>query len=321
MRRWLTVVTTGLLAAALPAMALGAVLWSLTISPQTATQGQPKVFSLTATNHDGSTKIGCLEVDLPASFVILSLGTPNASNGDSWDSSPSGANSVEVQSDDGGGRLDDGESVTFTITSRPTAAGTFSWTNHAHVSHACDGGTIPGSSLTVTVAPSGSTPTPVPTPVATPPPTPKPGSTATPRPAATPFSTPGPGAATPSGSPTPTPAASRTPDASSSERPSTPAPGTLPGGPGTGGSNDLRLAPLGDSPNGGADSIGTGLDILAMLDGQFVWFVPGAAVGVPGLLVIAFVGLQALGAMVWIPATRRLSGEDERTGRRPLRPA
>ena len=76
------------------------------------------------------------------------------------------------------------------------------------------------------------------------------------------------------------------------------------------------MAPLDNSAGGGStDSLGTGLDVLAMLDGQFVWFVPGALVGGPGLLVMLFVALQAVGAMAWIPATRRLGGDDKR--RRP----
>ncbi len=83
----------------------------------------------------------------------------------------------------------------------------------------------------------------------------------------------------------------------------------------------MRMAPLSDSPSGATNDLGTGLDILALLDGQFVWFVPGAAVGVPGLLVIAFVALQGLGAMAWIPAMRRFGGDDRQTRRRPLRPA
>lgn len=318
MRGWAIVLATGMLTAALPVVAFGAVLWSLTVSPQTATQGQSTVFSLTATNHDSSKKIGCLEVDLPASFVILSVGTPNASNGDSWVSGPSGGNSVEVQSTDGGGRLDDGQSVTFTITARPSAAGTFSWTNHAQTGQDCDGITTPGTALTVTVAPSGPPPPPTPAPTATPKPA------ATPIPTPRPASTPTPGASVPPTGASPTPEATdpaSQPEGSGSERPFTPAPAPSSGGTGTGGSNDLRLAPLADSPDGATDSFGTGLDILAMLDGQFVWFVPGALVGGPGLLVIIFVALQAVGAMAWIPATRRLSGEDERTGRRPLRPA
>jgi len=40
-----------------------------------------------------------------------------------------------------------------------------------------------------------------------------------------------------------------------------------------------------------------------------VWFVPGAAVAVPGLLVVLFIALQAVGALAWVPAVRRMSGD------------
>ena len=70
------------------------------------------------------------------------------------------------------------------------------------------------------------------------------------------------------------------------------------------------MAPLDGSADGSADDLGYGVDVLAMLDSPFVWFVPGAAVGAPGLLVILFVGLQAVGALAWIPAVRRMGGED-----------
>jgi hypothetical protein len=59
-----------------------------------------------------------------------------------------------------------------------------------------------------------------------------------------------------------------------------------------------------------------------MINGPFTWFVPGAAVGVPGLLVILFAALQALGVLAWIPAVRRMGDDDDRRrGRRRRRPA
>jgi hypothetical protein len=72
----------------------------------------------------------------------------------------------------------------------------------------------------------------------------------------------------------------------------------------------LRVAPLGDAAGGAADDLGAGVDVLALLDGPFMWFVPSAAVGAPGLLVVIFVTLQAIGALAWIPAVRRMGGED-----------
>jgi hypothetical protein len=80
----------------------------------------------------------------------------------------------------------------------------------------------------------------------------------------------------------------------------------------------LRVAPLDDSAGGATDIVDAGLNILAMLDGPFVWFVPGAAVGVPGLLVIAWIALQAVGALAWIPAVRRMGGDDRRRRRSRL---
>jgi hypothetical protein len=56
-------------------------------------------------------------------------------------------------------------------------------------------------------------------------------------------------------------------------------------------------------------------DLLGLLGEPFEWFVPGAVVGVPGLLVLLFVALQALGVLAWVPAVRRLGGDDRQ--RRP----
>ena len=75
------------------------------------------------------------------------------------------------------------------------------------------------------------------------------------------------------------------------------------------------MAPLSDAADGATTDLDMGLNILAMLDGPFVWFVPGATVGLPGLLVIAFVVLQGVGALAWIPAMKRLGGDDRRNNR------
>jgi hypothetical protein len=47
-----------------------------------------------------------------------------------------------------------------------------------------------------------------------------------------------------------------------------------------------------------------------MLAGVGMFAVPAAVLGGPGLLLILFVTLQAVGALGWIPAVRRLRGED-----------
>jgi hypothetical protein len=66
-----------------------------------------------------------------------------------------------------------------------------------------------------------------------------------------------------------------------------------------------------DGAPAGADA---GIELSGLLEVDFVWFVPAASVAVPGLLVIVWVLLQAIGALAWIPAVRRMSQED--AGRR-----
>ena len=62
--------------------------------------------------------------------------------------------------------------------------------------------------------------------------------------------------------------------------------------------------------------MGLGTEVFALLEGPLVWFVPGAVVGGPGLLILLFIALQAAGAIAWIPAVRRMSGEPIPVGRR-----
>jgi hypothetical protein len=52
-----------------------------------------------------------------------------------------------------------------------------------------------------------------------------------------------------------------------------------------------------------------GLELLGLLEGDYVWFVPAASVALPGLLVILWVLLQAIGALAWIPSVRRMAEE------------
>jgi len=43
-----------------------------------------------------------------------------------------------------------------------------------------------------------------------------------------------------------------------------------------------------------------------------VYAVPAAAIAVPGLVLLIWLGMQTIGALAWIPAVRRLRGRDDR---------
>jgi hypothetical protein len=59
------------------------------------------------------------------------------------------------------------------------------------------------------------------------------------------------------------------------------------------------------------------LDLGAMeidfLGGVEIWSVPAATLGVPGIVLLVWVALQGVGALAWIPAVRRLRGDQEPT--------
>ena len=268
-------------------------LWTLTATPLVATAGQPTTFHMLAANLAGP-PAGCVNVEIPSSFVIQAAGNVVASDGTAWVAAVVGS-WVEVTAVSGIDFLDPLESVSFDIQLLPTQAGAWSWNNHIHVPSQCTGTAYYGVPVTVVVAPA-IVPTPVPTPIPTLPPlpTPRPDPTATPTASSAPTSTPRP-------SPTPQPVAVA--------GPTSPTDGTGPVG---------RLADLGGA---GTGSIGLGANVVALLDAPLVWFVPGAAVGVPGLLVLLWIGLQAVGALAWIPAVRRMSGDPVATRRRRRRPA
>lgn len=341
-RRLAPVAATLLLGAAMPSVTEGALSWTLAASPQTVPVNVATTFTLTATNHDLVGFLGCVEIDVASSFVILSAGDPAASNGSDWTATVVGQRVTAASGPSG--RLAAEESVTFTIAARPTAAGSWSWPNHAHVSSECSGGEEPGTPITVSVvAPNTPTPAPTPSPAPTPPPaavTPAPTAAVTPaptpvrtlqsRPTATPTARPAARQSAPAA-----PAAASPTEAGDPEEPSgggvaaaSAAPSVRPS-PGSPGEPASAPDPASESPVIGSpsvqvrapvsDELGEGLrlgiEVLALLEGAHVWFVPAAAIGVPGLLVLIWVALQALGVLVWIPAVRRMSNDDSRRRR------
>ncbi len=315
MRRWRIALAAGLLAAGLPAMAQ-ALIYTFVATPLIVAVGDVTDYTFTFTNlGPGSPGVRCVEVLFPDELWISGVGTPVASNGRPWSAGLQGQWVLAVGSG-GGARLRSGESVTFTVTALATSAGAFTFENHTHSTTACDDANNEGIPALVTVLPAA-TPTPSPTPTPTPKPTPVPTPKPTPDPTARPTPEP-----TPEVTASPTPSATPTREASATERPSAPPPSASPST--SGGVPPVRVAPFDDGANGVTNDLGVGVDVLGLLDNPFEWFVPGAPVALPGLLVILFVLLQAVGALAWIPAVRRMGDDDDdrhrRERRRPTTP-
>ena len=80
----------------------------------------------------------------------------------------------------------------------------------------------------------------------------------------------------------------------------------------------------GTAPTGGATDVKPRIDVdearldlgltsFSVFGGISIWSVPAATLGVPGILLIIWVSLQAIGAMAWIPAVKRLRGDEPTT--------
>ncbi|HEY6609073.1 MAG TPA: hypothetical protein VI277_07760 [Candidatus Limnocylindria bacterium] len=314
-------VVAALAAMSAPALtSANVIVYTLVALPATAMADLETAFDMTLTNVAGPDDLGCLEVELPAEYEIYSVSDPVASNGRNWSASSDG-NTVVVHANSGGGRLQPLQFATFTIVARPKEAGVTSWSNHAHRSQNCDDEEEIGIPVEVVVVPPLPTPTPVPTAKPTPEPTPKPTPvpTARPTPAPTPQpapATPRPPVVTPVVTPTPVPTpipspqadrspsidATDDPEPSPSDAAAVPPASSPPSDTGTG---TVQVPFRGEEPGGSL-----ALAAASVLAGVSVFAVPAAVLGGPGLLLILFVALQAVGALGWIPAVRRLRGED-----------
>lgn len=330
------------LALGLAAPARAAVLWTLTASPLTVTAGTPTTFTLRASLALLG-DIRCIEVGVPDNFIVTAAAVVGSNAGDSWTSRVVG-NDVWVHVTSGGDRLRFiGHYVDFTITATALSPGSLAWGSHSHDQEDCGGAesllSVPpivlvlGPAITPTPAPTVA-PTPAPTsrptlsplpslaPIALPTPRPSVGVGLPPFPIATPASsspgTPTPGASAPS-SPEQPPAGVGSSSPGSTPRASGPAeesPGVVPvppppGGGGAGAPVEGRIVADQASPGGAAPgAVPVTLGALGLLASIDLWIVPGLLLGVPGLLVVGFVILQAVGALAWIPAIRRLRGQE-----------
>ena len=325
------------LVGAVAAPAAAAVLWTLGVSPLTATQHQATTFTVTATNLNLLDELGCVQVDLPASFSIVSMTTPQASDGEDWLLSRNGQ-AVVVQANGDEDRLGLAEWVRFTVRATPQQAGAFTWSSHGHGDLDCGDGDMIGVPAAVTVLPGAATPTPQPTPTATPNPTPTPMPTPPlPLPTLLPSLPPLPtllpslplASETPAPTDSPRPTLSTEPSGSPGtdpSRPASPGPGDFVSGPGP--SPDLVALPPDitsgprsgsgltvSEPDGAAGTAGSlRVAPFSLLTGIGAWVVPAAVIGGSGLLVLLFVGLQVAGAAIWLPAVRRLRGEAPGSG-------
>jgi hypothetical protein len=328
-RRWLAAAVAAATLVLMPGTASALLFWTLVGTPLVVTANQSTTFTLKATNLDPISRLACVEVELPPSFVIEEAEVVSSSRG-SWSAEVFGQ--LVMIDRESGSRLRMNDYIVFTIQASSTAAGAFTWPNHAHTGDCSDIVPETGVPLAVTVLPAP-TPPPTPSPSPSPTPTPKPTPTPSPRPSLPLPSVPLPSLplptahptpeATPTPSPSPTPAPSRpaespTPDPSPTPGATDPRPGAPPSQPPGPAGDPLGAVQLAPAPTRGFDGQGVDLGAIDLLADVQVWSVPAVAMGVPGLLLIAWVALQAAGVLAWIPAVRRMRGDD-RDRRRPRR--
>lgn len=299
---------------------------------------------------DSSREIGCVVVEVPANFAVEAVSVSAASGGGAWSASRSGnAVRVQASSGGDRLELSEWVRFSVRATPLATGQLAWNSRAYRDVGCSGTGALL-GTPPVVVVTGAAATPTPTPSPVPTPVPTPTPTPVPTPSPTAEPSAvsssppTPRPSSgstASPSAPPSsgadPTRAPGATPgpsDSASGASTEGPRPSAGAGAPGS-----ATPTPAGDpSPSSSADA-GSGsvqppaevprgelplwipgdaeaadvpisLGAWGLVGSIDIWIVPGLILGVPGMLVVAFVMLQAAGALAWIPVVRRLRGEE-----------
>jgi hypothetical protein len=318
------------------ALVMAAIVWTLVASPLVATTGTATTFTLTATNTL-SGRIRCLWVDVPSNFTVAASQVLGSTGGNSWTSSVSG-NRVTVWTMSGGDELHALDNVQFTIRATAISTGSLAWAARAFADQGCTGQTaLVGVPPVVVVTGPTLTPTPVPTPKPTLAPTPRPTLAPTPRPL--PDETPRivlppvvlppvvvppvvpPATEEPTPSPSPSGRGTSTAPAPSRGASAEPSQGFLPppGGEIDGPAAPAAQQPPAEEPSAIRPAVALGQEDGAQLDIGVVdvmasvqaYAVPAAAIAVPGIVLLIWLGLQAIGALAWIPAVRRLRGRDD----------
>ena len=335
---------------ATPAVVLAARSWSIVPTPTVLVAGVSTTVSLAVTNTGGSgggDEMTCVRVTVPQSFIVTGASILSVRSQlvgpavSAWQVVWPGGGFVVFKNPADNyplvGSTPPVDRAVFTITGVATAPGPMTWSSQAFDKAGssgttnCGSGQFPTVQMTFSVIGLAPSPTIAPTPQPTPRPTPKPTPTPTPLPLPVPLPSlpvplpsvgtppaPGPEPTRPPSSPAPSP----TPAPTSSDR--TPAPpgspvdeGAAPIAPpsssgGSGGSG--AAAPVSNAPPTVAfdeQQLALGSMDVDLLGGVEIWSVPAATLGVPGILLIIWVGLQAVGALAWIPAVRRLRGDGE----------
>jgi hypothetical protein len=314
----------------------GVRLWTVTADTVGVPLGKTTVVRLTITNRapeiGGGAGIACVTVTIPIQYKVSAVSVVSATRGLKW--SRSSRAPVAASADTPEDRLmglpnSDRLVLDVTVVGLTSPAG--GWTADEFSNANCSAGSdynnpfpIP---MTILALPTSvTTPTPAPTPTATPEPTPEP----TVEPTSTPTPTPI-GTITPTAAPTGTPAATATAAPGPTQTPAStatagPGGGGSAGSPGAGGTGTTGAGGPGPSPSPSsrvfevpAAEPGTSRPFdTGVLPGfeAFDWVVPGVILTGPGLLLIALIAAQAMGALAWLPIVRRRIGAFGLRGRR-----
>jgi hypothetical protein len=268
--------------------------WNPSLAPMALQQGVPTDVKITV--HDGSEMIGCVVVDLPAGFTVVSASISSVPTGSVWTAvvAGSGPTSVTFSSTTAAGRLNGGAAGVFDILVVATARPLPAWSVSAYKSLTVDSTPLDGNPQSAPgpfniIAPA----TPAPTATTTQGPVASAGPSLGTTPGPVPNSPPGVG---PSVSPSPGAIAAAETTAAGS------------GGIGTGGGDvtplDVRALPAGGSVQLDSQAVG-GI-------GMFAWMVPGLFLTLPALLLLLVFVVQGGLAMIFVPVTRRVLGVGRR---------
>jgi hypothetical protein len=331
----LAVLTVGM---ALPSVVVANTGFTATADRSGVLQGAPTIVRVTI-RPDVQADVDnlCYLFGIPSAFTILSATIAVRPPGSNW-AAVLHAGSLQLRSN-GDSVIESTEQLTAAISVRGNTAGSYIWTIGGYDKNVCQTGTLKEQRSLGMAITAASTPTPSPSPQPTPTPRPTQAASSQPQPPASQ----GPAPSSPSGqapNATPPPAPGVSPGFSPSSPPQPPAPdgdrptaagpdpldGDSQGGatqPGRMGSAQLVTIPFGDGRDDAASMdaqlSSAVLSAMAMLDNPFEWFVPGATLGVPAILILVVLGLQLVAGVIWAPALRRMT-DDDRPRRRPLRP-